>query len=127
MYPFMAKGPERSNRNFTDKLNKSRRYKGAFRFRFRTSGKQSAGQRMTRIPVLDQQNDVRAIIRMALQVNRFDLVEDASAAGLRAFGWLLRRRYRRYPTGEYDGYHVIAVLRDRVAIAHGCRPGADVP
>ena len=72
---------------------------------------------MTRIPVLDQQNDVRAIIRMALQVNRFDVVEDASAAGLRAFGWLLRRRYRRYPTGEYDGYHVIAVLRDRVAIA----------
>ena len=78
---------------------------------------------MTRIPVLDQQNDVRAIIRMALQVNRFDVVEDASAAGLRAFGWLLRDR--RYPAGEYDGYHVIAVLRDRVAIAHGCRPGAD--
>jgi DNA-binding response OmpR family regulator len=72
---------------------------------------------MARILVIDDQNDVRAVISMVLQVNGFDVVEAASAsAGLKAF-----------EAGRFDavivdilledamGYDVIAALRDRVA------------
>ena len=71
---------------------------------------------MARILVIDDQNDVRAVICMVLQVNRFDVVEAASAAaGLKAFA-----------DGRFDvvvvdilledamGYDVIAALRERV-------------
>jgi PleD family two-component response regulator len=71
---------EWSNRNFTDKLNNSRRFNPAFRFAFATSGKQSAEQPMTRVLVIDDQNDVRAVICTMLQVNRFDVVEAAIGA-----------------------------------------------
>jgi DNA-binding response OmpR family regulator len=72
---------------------------------------------MARILVIDDQNDVRAVICMVLQVNGFDVVEAATAsAGLKAF-----------EGGRFDvvivdilledamGYDVIATLRDRVA------------
>src|SRR4051794_29418006 len=71
---------------------------------------------MSRVLVIDDQNDVRAVICMVLQINRFDVVEAASAAaGLKAFA-----------DGSFDaaivdilledatGYDVIAALRDRV-------------
>ena len=71
---------------------------------------------MARILVIDDQNDVRAVISMVLQVNSFDVVEAATAsAGLKAF-----------EDGHFDvvivdilledamGYDVIAALRDRV-------------
>ena len=71
---------------------------------------------MARILVIDDQNDVRAVICMVLQVNRFEVVEAASAAaGLKAFA-----------EGRFDvvvvdilledamGYDVIAALRERV-------------
>ena len=70
---------------------------------------------MARILVIDDQNDVRAVISMVLQVNSFDVVEAATAsAGLKAF-----------EDGHFDvvivdillddamGYDVIAALRDR--------------
>jgi DNA-binding response OmpR family regulator len=69
---------------------------------------------MARILVIDDQNDVRAVICMVLQVNDFEVVEAASAAaGLKAFA-----------EGRFDvvvidilledamGYDVIAVLRE---------------
>ena len=71
---------------------------------------------MARILVIDDQTDVRAVICMVLQVNRFEVVEAASAAaGLKAFS-----------EGRFDvvivdilledamGYDVIAALRERV-------------
>jgi DNA-binding response OmpR family regulator len=80
------------------------------------SCKQAAEQPMSRVLVIDDQNDVRAVICMVLQVNCFDVIEAASAAaGLKAFA-----------DGNFDaaivdilledamGYDVIAALRDRV-------------
>ncbi len=71
---------------------------------------------MTRVLVIDDQNDVRAVICMVLKVNRFDVVEAATAAaGLKAFA-----------DGGFDvvivdilledamGFDVIATLRERV-------------
>jgi len=71
---------------------------------------------MARILVIDDQTDVRAVICMVLQVNRFQVVEAASAAaGLKAFA-----------EGRFDvvvvdilledamGYDVITALRERV-------------
>jgi len=71
---------------------------------------------MARILVIDDQNDVRAVICMVLQVNRFEVVEAASAAaGLEAFS------ESRFDIVVVDilledamGYDVIAALRDRV-------------
>ena len=72
---------------------------------------------MTRVLVIDDQHDVRAMICMVLQVNRFDAVEAASAAaGLKAFA------DGRFDVAIVDilledamGYDVIAALRERVA------------
>jgi DNA-binding response OmpR family regulator len=70
---------------------------------------------MARILVIDDQNDVRAVICMVLQVNRFEVVEAASAAaGLKAFA------QGRFDVVVVDilledatGYDVIAALRER--------------
>ena len=71
---------------------------------------------MTRVLLIDDQNDVRAVTCTMLKVNRFDAVEAASAAaGLKAF-----------VDGRFDvvivdillqdlmGSNVIAILRDDV-------------
>src|SRR5664279_3416885 len=71
---------------------------------------------MARILVIDDQNDVRAVICIVLQVNGFDVVEAATAtAGLKAFA------DGRFDAAVVDilledamGYDVIAALRDRV-------------
>jgi DNA-binding response OmpR family regulator len=71
---------------------------------------------MARILVIDDQNDVRAVICMVLRVNRFDVVEAATAAaGLKAFA------DERFDVVIVDilledamGLDVIATLRDRV-------------
>lgn len=42
---------------------------------------------MTRILVIDDQKDVRAMVSIVLRVNRFEVVEaESGAAGLKAFG-----------------------------------------
>jgi len=71
---------------------------------------------MARILVIDDQNDVRAVMTMVLQVNGFDVVEAATAAaGLKAFA------EHRVDVVIVDmlledamGFDVIVKLRERV-------------
>ncbi len=71
---------------------------------------------MARILVIDDQHDVRAVICMVLRINRFDVVEAATAAaGLEAFA------HGRFDAVLVDilledaiGFDVIATLRARV-------------
>jgi len=71
---------------------------------------------MARILVIDDQNDVRAVICIVLQVNGFDVVEAATAAaGLKAFAdGRFDAAVVDILLGDAIGYDVIAALRDRV-------------
>ena len=71
---------------------------------------------MSRILVIDDQADVRAMICMVLRVNHFEVVEAASAAaGLKAF------EISEFDLAivdifiqEVNGFDVIRIMRDRV-------------
>jgi DNA-binding response OmpR family regulator len=84
---------------------------------------------MTRVLVIEDRNDMRAVTCTMLQVNRFDVVEAASAAaGLKAFA-----------DGRFDVVIVDILLQGRDGLrrhrdlagprsrfARCCRLGADV-
>jgi FixJ family two-component response regulator len=58
---------------------------------------------MTRVLLIDDQNDVRAVTCTVLKVNRFDAGEAASSWTESLRGWPLRRRDCRYPAAGRDG------------------------
>ena len=71
---------------------------------------------MTRILVMDDQSDVRAVVTLALRVKGFEVVEvDSGAAGLKAFA---ESRFDLAIVdiflGRMNGADVIGILRERV-------------
>ncbi|WGD55717.1 response regulator [Bradyrhizobium sp. CB1650] len=70
---------------------------------------------MTRILIIDDQKDVRAMVAIVLRVNRFEVVEASSgAAGLKAFGESsFDAAIVDIFLGDTSGVDVIASLRER--------------
>ena len=70
---------------------------------------------MTRILVIDDQPDVRAMISIVLRINHFEIVEAASAAaGLREFaGSQFDLAIVDIFLQETNGYDVIRLMRER--------------
>ena len=70
---------------------------------------------MSRILLIDDERDVRAMISIVLRVNHFDVVEAASAAaGLKAFAEsLFDVAIVDIFLGESNGFDVIAAMRER--------------
>jgi DNA-binding response OmpR family regulator len=71
---------------------------------------------MSRILVIDDQKDVRAMISMVLHVNRFEVTEaDSAAAGLRLFG---EQAFDAVVVDVFlddaNGFDVIAKMRESV-------------
>jgi len=71
---------------------------------------------MSRILVIDDERDVRAMISIVLRVNHFEVVEAASAAaGLKAFAEsLFDVTIVDIFLGDSNGFDLIAALRERV-------------
>jgi DNA-binding response OmpR family regulator len=71
---------------------------------------------MSRILVIDDERDVRAMISIVLRVNHFEVVEAASAAaGLKAFAEsLFDVAIVDIFLGDSNGFDLIAALRERV-------------
>jgi DNA-binding response OmpR family regulator len=71
---------------------------------------------MSRILLIDDERDVRAMISIVLRVNHFEVVEAASAAaGLKAFAEsLFDVAIVDIFLGDSNGFDVIAALRERV-------------
>ena len=71
---------------------------------------------MSRILVIDDERDVRAMISIVLRVNHFEVVEAASAAaGLKAFAEsLFDVAIVDIFLGHSNGFDLIAALRERV-------------
>ncbi|MBR0844163.1 response regulator [Bradyrhizobium liaoningense] len=70
---------------------------------------------MSRVLVIDDQKDVRAMVAIVLRVNRFEVVEaDSGAAGLRAFAEAaFDAAIVDIFLGDTSGVDVIAGLRER--------------
>jgi DNA-binding response OmpR family regulator len=70
---------------------------------------------MSRILLIDDERDVRAMISIVLRVNHFEVVEAASAAaGLKAFAEsLFDVAIVDIFLGESNGFDVIAAMRER--------------
>jgi DNA-binding response OmpR family regulator len=71
---------------------------------------------MSRILLIDDERDVRAMISIVLRVNHFEVVEAASAAaGLKAFAEsLFDVAIVDIFLGDSNGFDLIAALRERV-------------
>jgi len=71
---------------------------------------------MSRILVIDDERDVRAMISIVLRVNHFEVVQAASAAaGLKAFAEsLFDVAIVDIFLGDSNGFDLIAALRERV-------------
>src|SRR5262245_59557920 len=71
---------------------------------------------MTRVLVIDDQSDVRAMICMVLRLNHFDVVEAASAAaGLKAFGAsAFDVAIVDIFLGSASGFDLMVTMRDKV-------------
>ncbi|MCP3368104.1 response regulator [Bradyrhizobium cajani] len=70
---------------------------------------------MSRVLVIDDQKDVRAMVAIVLRVNRFEVVEaDSGAAGLKAFAEAaFDAAIVDIFLGDTSGVDVIASLRER--------------